>query len=179
MLICSLFSEFLCEEKWVGWTFFKTGDSFCEWTDLWLRHYATDRKVAGLIFSLPNPSSRTVALGSTQPLTEMRIKNILGGKGRPARKADYLTAVCEPIIYKMWEPQPFTNLWASTACYRHSFAFLPFYWFMVAASTVNLLLEAGNGLCFTQVLDSPQRTGCNDTWLNHRLQECEANILMR
>jgi hypothetical protein len=38
------------------------------------------------IFS-PNPSSRTMALGSTQPLTEMSIRNIPGGKGRPARKA--------------------------------------------------------------------------------------------
>jgi hypothetical protein len=24
----------------------------------------------------------------------------LGGKGRPARKADNLTAICEPIVYK-------------------------------------------------------------------------------
>jgi hypothetical protein len=29
-------------------------------------------------FSLPNPSSRTVAPGSTEPLTEMSTKNILG-----------------------------------------------------------------------------------------------------
>jgi hypothetical protein len=43
-------------------------------------------------------SSRTMALGSSQPLTEMSIKNIAGGKGRPARKADNLTASCEPIV---------------------------------------------------------------------------------
>jgi hypothetical protein len=30
-------------------------------------------------FSLPNPSSRTVALGSTQPLTEMSTRNFHGG----------------------------------------------------------------------------------------------------
>jgi hypothetical protein len=30
-------------------------------------------------FNLPNPSSRTMALGSTQALTEMSIKNISGG----------------------------------------------------------------------------------------------------
>jgi hypothetical protein len=39
------------------------------------------------IFNLPNPSSRTVALGSTQPLTETSIRNLPGGglgKGRPA-----------------------------------------------------------------------------------------------
>jgi hypothetical protein len=49
-------------------------------------------------FNLPNPSSRTMALGSTQPLTEMSTRNIPGGEGRPARKADNLTAICEPIV---------------------------------------------------------------------------------
>jgi hypothetical protein len=37
-----------------------------------------------------------MALGSTQPLTEISTRNLPGGKGRPARKAD-LTAICEPI----------------------------------------------------------------------------------
>jgi hypothetical protein len=46
----------------------------------------------------PNPSSRTVALGSTQPLTEMSTRSLPGGKGRPERKADNLTAICEPIV---------------------------------------------------------------------------------
>jgi hypothetical protein len=45
-----------------------------------------------------NPSSRTMALRSTQPLTELSTKNLPGGKGRPARKADKLTAICEPIV---------------------------------------------------------------------------------
>jgi hypothetical protein len=49
-------------------------------------------------FNLPNPSSRTKALGLTRPLTEMSIRNLPGGKGRPARKADNLTAICEPIV---------------------------------------------------------------------------------
>jgi hypothetical protein len=31
----------------------------------------------------------------------MNTRNIPGGKGRTARKADNLTAICEPIIYKM------------------------------------------------------------------------------
>jgi hypothetical protein len=39
-----------------------------------------------------------MALGSTQTLTEMSTKNLHGGKGRPAREADNLTAICEPII---------------------------------------------------------------------------------
>jgi hypothetical protein len=38
-----------------------------------------------------------MALGSTQPLTEMSTRDPPGGKGRPARKAD-LTAICEPIV---------------------------------------------------------------------------------
>jgi hypothetical protein len=42
-----------------------------------------------------------MALGSTQPLTEMSIRNLPGGKGRLARKADNLTAVCEQIVEKM------------------------------------------------------------------------------
>jgi hypothetical protein len=39
-----------------------------------------------------------MALESTQPLTEMSTRNIPGGKGRPARKADKFTAICEPIV---------------------------------------------------------------------------------
>jgi hypothetical protein len=59
-----------------------------------------------------------MVLGSTQPLTEMSNRNIPGGKGRPARKADNLTAICEPTLYKMWELQHPTTLWVSTARYR-------------------------------------------------------------
>jgi hypothetical protein len=39
-----------------------------------------------------------MTLESTQPLTEMSARNHPGGKGRPARKVDNLTAVCEPIV---------------------------------------------------------------------------------
>jgi hypothetical protein len=39
-----------------------------------------------------------MALGSTQPLTETSTRNLPGGKGRPVRKADNLTAICEPIV---------------------------------------------------------------------------------
>jgi hypothetical protein len=38
-----------------------------------------------------------MALGSTQPLTEMSTRIFPGGKGRPAA-ADNLTAICEPIV---------------------------------------------------------------------------------
>jgi hypothetical protein len=37
-----------------------------------------------------------MALDST--LTEMSTMNLPGGKGRPARGADNLTAICEPIV---------------------------------------------------------------------------------
>jgi hypothetical protein len=49
-------------------------------------------------FNLPNPSSRTMALGSTQPPTKMSTRNLPGGKRRPARRADNLAAICEPNV---------------------------------------------------------------------------------
>jgi hypothetical protein len=52
----------------------------------WLRHCATSRQVAGSIpdgvigsFYWHNPSGRTMALGSTQPLTEMSTRYISWG----------------------------------------------------------------------------------------------------
>jgi hypothetical protein len=64
-----------------------------------------------------------VALGTTQPLTEMSAKKFPGGKGQPARKADNLTAICETIVKKMWGPRRLTAVWASAACYKYSFTF--------------------------------------------------------
>jgi hypothetical protein len=63
-------------------------------------------------------AGRTMALASTQPLTEMSNRNLRGGKGRPARKADNLTAISEPNVYKTWKPRRLTILWASMTCYR-------------------------------------------------------------
>jgi hypothetical protein len=48
--------------------------------------------------NLLNPSSGTMALDSIEPLTEMGTRNILGGKGRAARRADKLAAIYEPIV---------------------------------------------------------------------------------
>jgi hypothetical protein len=67
-----------------------------------------------------------MAMGSTQPLTDKRTRNIPGVKERPAHKADTLTAICEPTVYKMWEPWRLTTLWASTTCYMDSFIFFTF-----------------------------------------------------
>jgi hypothetical protein len=67
-----------------------------------------------------------MCLGPTQPLTEMSTRDLPGGNGRSAHKADNLTAICELIVQKMSEPQHLTTLWASTACYRASFTFFTF-----------------------------------------------------
>jgi hypothetical protein len=55
---------------------------FCSW----LTHYVTSRMVAGSIpddiigfINYPNPTSLTIALASTQPLTEMSTRNLPGG----------------------------------------------------------------------------------------------------
>jgi hypothetical protein len=60
------------------------------------------RQVIGF-FNRSKPSSRTIALWSTQPLAEMRTRNFTGCKGRPASKADNLTAICEPICLENLE----------------------------------------------------------------------------
>jgi hypothetical protein len=43
----------------------------------------------------------------------MSTRNLRGDKGWPMCKADNLTAICEPIVKKMWEPQRPTTLWGS------------------------------------------------------------------
>jgi hypothetical protein len=48
--------------------------------------------------NLPNPSSRTMDLGSSQLLTEMSTRNLPGGKKRPVRGADNLAAICVPNV---------------------------------------------------------------------------------
>jgi hypothetical protein len=58
-----------------------------------------DRVPMKWIFSKsPNLSSRTMTLGSTQPLTEMSATNLPGSKGWPEGRADNLTAICEPNV---------------------------------------------------------------------------------
>jgi hypothetical protein len=55
---------------------------FCS---IYHRHCATSLKVVRLrpneldFFDSPNPSSHTMALGSTQPLTDMSTRNLPGG----------------------------------------------------------------------------------------------------
>jgi len=85
-----------------------------------LRHCATSRKFAGSIpdgvigiFHWHNPSVRTMALGSTQSLTEMSTRNISwGGKGSRCLGLTTLRASCADCI-KIWEPQPPGTIWAT------------------------------------------------------------------
>jgi hypothetical protein len=49
-------------------------------------------------FNWLNPTSCIIALGLTQPLTEMGTRNLPGGKGQLASKAYNLTTICEPIV---------------------------------------------------------------------------------
>jgi hypothetical protein len=59
-----------------------------------------------------------MALGSTQPLTEMSTRNLPGGKERRAREADNLTAIYEPIVYEkcgsLDVSQPYGSSWPLT-----------------------------------------------------------------
>jgi hypothetical protein len=64
-----------------------------------------------------------MVLRFTQPLTGMSTKDLAAGRAWLMRKADNLTAICEPTVYKMWEPQHLLTIWASTACYRDSFTY--------------------------------------------------------
>jgi hypothetical protein len=49
-------------------------------------------------FNLPNPFIRTIALGFTQPLTEMSTMNLPRDKARAAHKADNPNAICDPTV---------------------------------------------------------------------------------
>jgi hypothetical protein len=62
-------------------------------------------------FTVPNPSE---ALGFNQLLTEISTRSrkitFLGSRAQPVHTADNLTAICEPIVYTMWDPQHLTAL---------------------------------------------------------------------
>jgi hypothetical protein len=89
-----------------------------------LRHYAAIHKVAGLmpgdvigVFNRTNPSSRTVALWSTLPLTGMSTRNLSSDKGLPAREPDTVSRLAGM-------PRRLTTLWASKGYYKGRFFFL-------------------------------------------------------
>jgi hypothetical protein len=82
----------------------------------WLRHFVSNGQVAGSIpdgvtgiFHWHNPSSRNLALGLSQPLTEMNTRNNSWGKMRPVRRADNRTTFmcrlsCNLGALTFWNP---------------------------------------------------------------------------
>jgi hypothetical protein len=58
------------------------------------------------------------------PWTEISMRSrkimFLGSRVRPVHRADNLTAIREPIVYTMWDPQQLTVIQVSTACYGES-----------------------------------------------------------
>jgi hypothetical protein len=68
-----------------------------------------------------------MVMGSTQPLTEMSTRNLPGGKGRPERKSDSLTAIFERLSRKcgiLDVSQPYGPALHATGT---ALPFLPFY----------------------------------------------------
>jgi hypothetical protein len=58
-----------------------------------------------------------MTLGLTKPLTENNTRNIPGGKERPARRDDNLTAICEPHCLEhmgLDVPPPYEPPWPVT-----------------------------------------------------------------
>ena len=84
----------------------------------WLRHCTTSQKVAGSIpdgvigiFHWHNPSGHIMALGSTQPLTELSTGNISWGvKSGRCVGLTTLPPSCADCL-EIWEPQPPGILW--------------------------------------------------------------------
>jgi hypothetical protein len=81
----------------------------------WLRHCSTSQKVVGLIpdgiigishWHTHNPFGRTMALGSTQHLTEMSTRNISWwGKDSQCIQLTTFPPSCTNFL-EIWEPQP-------------------------------------------------------------------------
>jgi hypothetical protein len=66
--------------------------------------------IPGEVIKFLFTSSRTMTLDLTQSLTGMSTRNLRWSTERPERKVDNLTAICEPIVYKMWEPRRLITL---------------------------------------------------------------------
>jgi hypothetical protein len=80
----------------------------------------------------------------------------LRGKGRPARKVDNLTAICEPTVYKKCGNLDVSTLWAFTACYRNSFSLL------LRVSDITVATQTA-GWCLR--IFGPKRDEVTESWM--------------
>jgi hypothetical protein len=119
-----------------------------------LRHYATNRKVAGSIpgvigiFHWHNPSGCNVALGSSQPLT--RVPGLFpGGEGGRCVELTTLPPSCANCL-EIWEPQPPGILRACPEIQWDCFTLLPFrsFYLLSFALSFHLSINAGNYFFF-------------------------------
>ena len=76
-------------------------------------------------FSLLNPSGSTTALGSTEPLKEMSIRNVLGGKGGRCIGLTTLQLSCADFL-EIWKSEPPGNLRDSQGLQLDRFTFIYF-----------------------------------------------------
>jgi hypothetical protein len=64
-------------------------------------------------------------------------------------KAGNLTAICELIVERMWEPRRPTTLWTFKACYKDSFTFfLSFICFSIILYSRQVFLQGLFSSCF-------------------------------
>jgi hypothetical protein len=97
----------------------------------WSRHYNTSirprvrfcRSLLNFLIDLMFSAAPRPWVDS--PVTERGSRNCCRLQGAPVTpEADNLTAVCEPIVCKMWEPPRFGTLSAPAAYYGENFTFV-------------------------------------------------------